>query len=95
MPWRHWSVIVVLILANYVVFSIIGTLLFPATPPPVPTRAAQPTFTAGAPVLQRVGTLVYEVATPSPTITATSTLTLTLPLTRSTGTPTRTFTPTR
>lgn len=101
MPWRHWSVIVVLILANYVVFSIIGTLLFPATPPPVPTRAAQPTFTPGAPVLQRVGTLMYDLTTPTPTITATSTITvtgtitLTTPITRSTVIPTSTFTPTR
>jgi len=101
MPWRHWSVIIVLILANYVVFSIIGTLLFPATPPAVPTRAAQPTFTPGAPVLQRVGTLTYDLVTSSPTITATSTitargtLTLTAPITRSTVIPTSTFTPTR
>ncbi len=87
MPWRNWSVIIVLILANYVVFSIIGTLLFPVTPPLAPTQVSRPTFTSAPPPLQRVGTLVYE--TPSPTPTATATLRITQTLT-STVTPTPT-----
>ena len=49
MPWRNWSVIIVLILANYVVFSIIGALLFPATPAVAPTHVPRPTFTSAAP----------------------------------------------
>jgi hypothetical protein len=91
MPWRHWSVIVVLILANYIVFSIIGTLLFPANPAPAPTHIAYPTFTPGAPPLQRVGTPVLDLPTATATIIATSTLTAT---TRSTVIPTSTLTPT-
>lgn len=89
MPWRNWSVIIVLILANYVVFSIIGALLFPVTPPIAPTLVARPTFTSAPPPLQRVGTLVYE--TPTPTLTSTSTATATL---RITTTATITITPT-
>ncbi len=98
MPWRHWSVIIVLILANYVVFSIIGTLLFPATPPPAPTRAAQPTFTPGAPVLQRVGTPIYYLSpslTGTNTFTATRTVTVTTTITPSTLIPTSPATPRR
>ena len=78
MPWRNWSVIIVLILANYVVFSIIGTLLFPVTPPPAPTHVVRPTFTPGGQSLQRVEPLTYEFLTPSPTMTITPTVTSTL-----------------
>lgn len=87
MPWRNWRVIIVLVLANYVVFSIIGTLLFPVTPPGMPTHVPRPTFTAAAPPLQRVGTLAYDLPTPSPIITGTVTP-------RTTVIPTSTVTPT-
>lgn len=86
MPWRNWSVIIVLVLANYVVFSIIGTLLFPVTPAAAPTHAARPTFTPGIQEPQRVGTLSYDFLTPSPTPTLTGTPTWT-------GTPTKPVTP--
>lgn len=88
MPWRNWSVIIVLILANYVVFSIIGALLFPATPAVAPTQIARPTFTSAPPPLQRVGTLSYDA--PTPTLTSTATVTATI---RITGTVTSTVTP--
>ena len=99
MPWRNWSVIIVLVLANYVVFSIIGTLLFPVIPPTVPTHVAYPTFTPGGQILQRVEPLMYEFLTPSPTPTETATPTVTgtpptnTPTPKSTVTPTGTFTP--
>ena len=81
MPWRNWSVIVVLILANYVVFSIIGTMLFPVAPAPALTHVTRPTFTPGAPALDRVEPLSYEFLTPSPTPTATATISATKTLT--------------
>lgn len=94
MPWRNWSVIIVLVLANYVVFSIIGTLLFPVTPPAVPTHVARPTFTPGGQLLQRVDPLTYEFLTPSPTSTATDTPTVTGTPPTSTATPKSTVVPT-
>ena len=72
MPWRNWSVIIVLILANYVVFSIIGTLLFPVTPAAAPTHVVRPTFTPGVQAPQRVEPLTYDFLTPSPTPTMTT-----------------------
>jgi hypothetical protein len=79
MRWRQWSVIVVLLLANYLVFSALAVWVFPPTGQAIPVRAVQPTFTVGAPTLQRVGTLSYGfVNTPTPTL---------LPTTVITGTP--------
>jgi hypothetical protein len=91
MPWRNWSVIIVLILANYVVFSILGALLFPVTPQAAPTHVVRPTFTPGLQPPQRVGTLTYDfLLTSSPTLTVTTTVTLTAtpPITRPTTAPT-------
>ncbi len=88
MPWRNWSVVVVLVLANYVVFSILAALVFPVKPAAPLKHTAAPTFTPGAPVLQRVGTLTYDFLTPSPTAN------LTLTRARSTISPTSTFTAT-
>lgn len=89
MPWRNWSVIVVLILTNYVVFSILAALVFPVKPAAPFARTAAPTFTPGVPGLQRVGTLTYDFLTPSPTAT------LTLTGTRPTVVPTLAVTGTR
>ncbi len=81
--WRTWSVIVVLLLANYLVFSSLATLVFPPTPITAPTHAAKPTFTRSIIELRNVGTLSYDFLTPTvtPTITATPTLTATATLT--------------
>jgi len=93
MPWRNWSVIIILVLANYVVFSIIGTLLFPVVPPAPATHVARPTFTPGAQSLQRVEPLTYEFLTPSPTVTATSKPVTPSPTAKTTVIPTSTTTP--
>jgi hypothetical protein len=94
MPWRNWSVIIVLILANYVVFSIIGTLLFPVVPPAAPTHVARPTFTPGVQAPQRVDPLTYDFLTPSPTLTSTPRPVTITPTPKTTVIPTSTFTPT-
>ncbi len=75
MNWRSWSIIIVLVLANYLVFSALAVFAFPPSKIVPPTRAAQPTFTLGAAPLQRVSPLSYDFLTPSPTVTATSTVT--------------------
>jgi hypothetical protein len=89
MAWRNWSVILLLILANYVVFSILATLVFPVPPQTPPTHIARPTFTPGTPPLQAVGTLTYDFLTPSATPTPTG-----IPPT-ATATPRSTVIPTR
>lgn len=77
MAWRNWSVIAVLILANYLVFSTLATLVFPPAPITAPTHVAKPTFTPGAAELRNVGTLTYDFLTPTVTQTFTPTLTIT------------------
>ncbi len=67
MPWRNWSVIVVLILANYLVFSLLATVVFPVQAQVPATRIVVPTYTPGTPAPQRVGTLTYDFLTPSAT----------------------------
>ena len=76
MTWRNLSIIVVLVLANYLVFSTLAVFVFPPQPIAVPTHEVQATFTPGAPPLVRVGTLTYGFLTPSPTGTIASTLTI-------------------
>ena len=76
MAWRNWSVIAVLILANYLVFSTLATMVFPPTPVTAPTHVAKPTFTPGA-EMRNVGTLTYDFLTPTVTPTLTPTLTIT------------------
>jgi hypothetical protein len=76
MAWRNWSVIAVLILANYLVFSTLATLVFPPAPITAPTHVAKPTFTPGAGELRNVGTLTYDFLTPTVTPTLTPTLTI-------------------
>ncbi len=84
MHWRTWSVIVVLLLANYLVFSSLATLVFPPTPITAPTHVVKPTFTRSIIELRNVGTLTYDFLTPTltstPTLTATATLTGTAPI---------------
>ncbi len=65
MPWRRWNVIVVLVLANYVVFGLLAALVFPAPTYAPLVRTPQPTFTPGPKPLQRVGTLTYDFLTPT------------------------------
>jgi hypothetical protein len=77
MPWRKWNVIIVLVLANYVVFGLFAAFVFPVKPQAPLIHPAQPTFTPGAPSPQRVGTLSYDFLTPSPIVRATSTSTRT------------------
>ncbi len=72
MPWRKWNVIIVLILANYVVFGLLATFVFPVKAPAPLIHTPQPTFTPGIRPLQRVGTLSYDFLTPSPRATNTS-----------------------
>lgn len=82
MPWRNWKVLLIIILANYVVFSIVGTIAFPVTPPPAPTRALHPTFTPGALPLERA-TLKFDTPTVIPTATSITTATISPPATSS------------
>ncbi|MDE3090180.1 MAG: hypothetical protein KGJ80_12425 [Chloroflexota bacterium] len=77
MTWRNWSIIVVLLLANYLVFSALAVVVFPPKTVIPPTHVVQPTFTPGAPPLQRVDPLNYDFLTPSPTATISPTATLT------------------
>jgi hypothetical protein len=77
MAWRKWNVIVVLILANYVVFGLIAAFVFPVKSQAPLIHTAQPTFTPGTKPLQRVGTLTYDFLTPSPSVRATTTSTRT------------------
>ena len=79
MTWRNLSIIIILILANYLVFSTLAVLVFPPQPIAAPTHEVQATFTPGAPPLIRVGTLTYDFLTPSPTTPFSSTLTVATP----------------
>ena len=92
MHWRNWSVIVILLLANYLVFSGLATLVFPPAPITAPTHVAKPTFTRSIIDLRNVGSLSYSFLTPTvtdtPTLTATVTLTATRPAAKSTAAPT-------
>jgi hypothetical protein len=67
MTARNLSIVIVLVLANYLVFSTLAVLAFPPQPIAVPTHEIQATFTPGPPPLVRVGTLTYDFLTPSPT----------------------------
>lgn len=78
MVWRSWSVIAVLLLANYLVFSALATFVFPPAPLAAPVHAAQPTFTPGMVELRSVGMLTYDF--PTPTLQATATVTPTQPV---------------
>ena len=75
MTARNLSIIIVLVLANYLVFSLLAVLAFPPQPIAAPTHEVEATFTPGAPPLVRVGTLTYDFLTPSPTKTTTPAVT--------------------
>ncbi len=85
MSWRTWSFVVLLILLNYIIFSILGSYVFVASADSTPTHTPQPTFTPGARALTRVSPLPYPFLTPSVplgSVTTTpprSTITATLP----------------
>jgi hypothetical protein len=82
MTGRNLSIIIVLVLANYLVFSSLAVLVFPPQPIAAPTHEVQATFTPGARPLVRVGTLTYDFLTPSPTRTSSGTLTVATPTPR-------------
>jgi LysM repeat protein len=45
MKWRHWSILIILVLLNYIIFSTVFSLLADQRRPgPRPTRTLQPTF---------------------------------------------------
>ena len=88
MNWRNTSAIVVLILANYLVFSTLATFVFPPAPVTAPTHPVQATFTPGSVELQNIGTLTYDFLTPTKTSTIAPTLTITATGTLRTPAPT-------
>ena len=71
MTWRNWSFIVVLLLLNYIVFSVLGSYIFIPSTETTPTSTPQPTFTPGARALTQVAPLPYTFLTPSPVAGAT------------------------
>ncbi len=92
MPWRNWRVIVLVLLANYLVFSVLGAFVFPLSPITAPTHVPRATFTRSIIELRNVGTLTYDFLTPTATATFVSTPTITptaTPTIRSTTAATR------
>jgi len=92
MTWRNWSFIVVLMLLNYLVFSVLGSFVFVPTLDTTPTHTPQPTFTPGARALTAVAPLPYSFLTPSSvpgTVRVTATTSATLPTVSPSLTPTR------
>ncbi len=85
MSWRTWSFVVLLILLNYIIFSVLGSYVFIASTDTTPTHTPQPTFTPGSRALTRVSPLPYPFLTPSiipgsaSTTPSRSTITATLP----------------
>ncbi len=77
MAWRNWNVVLVLILANYLVFSFLAAWVFPAAPVTAPTHIPKPTFTRSIIQPRNVGTLSYDFLTPTATATFVSTQTIT------------------
>lgn len=84
MPWRNWRVMVVVLLANYLVFSLLGALVFPVSSVTAPTHVPRATFTGSIIELRNVGTLTYDFLTPTATATFVSTPTITPTATRTT-----------
>lgn len=95
MAWRRGSTLIVLILANYLVFSLLATWVFPAPPLTPPTHVPRPTFTPGGDPLRNVDPLAYDFLTPSATPTATGAPPTETPTTTATRTPPFTLTLTR
>jgi LysM repeat protein len=68
MKWRHWSVLIVLLLLNYIIFSTALTQLArQRQPKPRPVRTLAPTFTATEPNPVAWIVLPTSTARPSPT----------------------------
>lgn len=92
MTWRNWSFIVVLLLLNYIIFSVLGSFVLVPTSDITPTHTPQPTFTPGARALTPVAPLPYTFLTPSPvpgSVRATAITSGTLPTVLPSLTPTR------
>jgi len=68
MKWRHWAILIVLVLLNYIIFSTAFTqLAAQRRPQPRPTRTPQPTFESVEARL--VGWIVVPTSTRRPTRT--------------------------
>ncbi len=89
MKWRHWSILIVLILLNYVIFSTAFTLLAEKQPPSLvgSVRTPKPTFTRieTGPIAWRVLPTCTPCPTrtpipPTPTMGLTPTLESTVPV---------------
>mgnify|MGYP005840061929 CR=1 FL=1 len=75
MKGRQWSILILLLLANYLIFS--SLFMFVAEsqkPPPTPTRTPMPTFTS-----TRTSTPMPPPPTPTPTLVLAPTATPTIP----------------
>jgi LysM repeat protein len=69
MKWRHWSILIILVLLNYIIFSTAFTQLAEQRNPKVPpTRTPQPTFVSMAP--KAVSWVVLPTCTVGPTPTS-------------------------
>ncbi len=79
MKWRHWAILIVLVLLNYIIFSTAFVKLAEQQRPgPLPTRTPQPTF--GTIDSRPVGWIVLPTSTSRPTstpVTPTPTLSIT------------------
>jgi LysM repeat protein len=68
MKWRHWAILIVLVLLNYIIFSTaFMQLAEQRRPQPRPTRTPQPTFESVEPTV--VAWIVLPTSTPLPTKT--------------------------
>ncbi|MFQ6014572.1 MAG: LysM peptidoglycan-binding domain-containing protein [Anaerolineae bacterium] len=73
---RYWSIVIALLLANYVIFNVLTNMLLkrPAPPfTPTPTRTPKPTFTATVTRTPTPTATSTATTTPPPTLTATPT----------------------
>jgi LysM repeat protein len=65
MKWRHWSILIVLLLMNYLIFSTAFSRLSRQNEGPLPTRTPLPTFESVADTA--VAWIVMPTNTPAPT----------------------------
>lgn len=94
MTWRNWSFLALVFLANYIIFSMLGSFVFVPTADITPTHTPLPTFTPGARALTPVAPLPYTFLTPS-VVTGTVRPAGTASLTTTLATVAPSFTPTR
>ena len=98
MTWRNWSFIAVLILMNYIIFSLLGSFIFIPITDTTPTHTPLPTFTPGARALTPVAPLPYAFLTPSAipgSVRVTATVAVTVTITSTLATVSPSLTPTR